>query len=125
MPEIPIRRVLIFDYGGLQVVVRFGKKLNHNIITEWSEELSLRAAKFVAMALRKKADGIEFILLRRNLAAHIGSKYIIAMEYDKLPLDRVKKLAEKLDKLLTSMETIDPRELGAATARAIKAEFGT
>jgi len=123
VPEIPIRRVLIFDYGGLQVVVKFLKG-NYKVVLEWSEELSLRGASFVARILEKKTKNIDFLELRPGLSAYIGSKYITVIEHKKLSPTRVRELARKIDALLSSISAITPKDMGEAVARAVKVEFG-
>ncbi|GEM_PF-4104256 len=124
MPRIPIKRVFVFDNAGLVTVVKFRENGAYSVLVNWSEELSVKGAKFVALALKKKIEeNTEFFEPRKNLMVHLGSKYIVAIEHKKFPRNEARKLLRKVNEILSALRTFDPTEIGEVVARAIKTEF--
>ena len=124
MAKIPVKRVFVFDNAGLVTVVGFKENGEYKVFINWSEELSVRGAKFVALALRKRAEeNIEFMEPRKDLIVHIGPRFIVAMELRKLSKNDAKKLLKKVNEILTALKTFDPKEIGEVVARAIRSEF--
>jgi len=124
MAKIPVKRVFVFDDAGLVTVVGFKENGEYKVFINWSEELSVRGAKFVALALKKRAEeNIEFMEPRKDLIVHIGPRFIVAMELRKLSKNDAKKLLKKVNEILTALKTFDPKEIGEVVARAIRSEF--
>jgi len=124
MAKIPVKRVFVFDDAGLVTVVGFKENGEYKVFINWSEELSVRGAKFVALALRKRAEeNIEFMEPRKDLIVHIGPRFIVAMELRKLSKNDAKRLLKKVNEILTALKTFDPKEIGEVVARAVRSEF--
>ena len=117
-----VKKVFVFDCAGLVAVVLFRGR-NYRVVTRWSEELSIRGAKFVAFVLKKKAEeNVEFLEPRRDLIVRIGSRYIIALQH-KLPRNHARKLLMKISEILSALRTFDPVEIGEVAAKTIIAEL--